>query len=111
MIDEKQDREPGDFQPRSQDGVPAIEGPRLLTVDELAGWLRISTRTVWRMESSGKLPSCLRFGRAKRWTDVAIRDWIAAGCPSRSDLAARRAFEAAGPGLGRNHGKRRSPLR
>ncbi len=113
MIDEKREQEvrgPQDLSTRSRDGKPAVDGPTLLTVEDVAGWLRISTRTVWRMESSGKLPSCLRFGRVKRWTDVTIREWIAAGCPSRSEVAARRAFDAAGPGLGRRQGKGRSPL-
>ncbi len=94
-----------------QDEKPATEGPRLLTVEDLAEWLRVSTRTVWRLESASKLPPCVRFGRVKRWTDVAIRDWIAAGCPSRSELAARRAFEAAGPGSVRIQGKNRSARR
>ena len=97
------------WQPRATE-EPA-DGPRLLTVVDLARWLRVSPRTVWRLEAAGKLPPCVRLGRSKRWTDSAIRRWIDSGCPSRAQIDARRAFDVAGTdGHARQRG-RRQPAR
>ncbi len=53
----------------------------LVTSAELAKLLHISTRTLWRMKSSGQLPDPLRLGGAVRWRMEEIQKWIADGCP------------------------------
>ncbi|MBL8827914.1 MAG: helix-turn-helix domain-containing protein [Planctomycetaceae bacterium] len=54
----------------------------LITAGELAQLLRVSKRTLWRLRSSGAVPSPLRLGGNVRWSLDQIRKWIAAGCPT-----------------------------
>jgi len=56
---------------------------RLLTAAEVAHFLNISTRQVWRLADSGTLPGRVKLGRLTRWRLDAIEKWIAAGCPSK----------------------------
>lgn len=55
--------------------------PSLLTVRDVARWLRISTRQVWRLLSGGKLPRPLRLGGAVRWQGEELRRWLSERCP------------------------------
>lgn len=49
----------------------------------VAEMLHISERHLWSLHSSGRLPRPVRFGRAVRWSVDELRDWLAAGAPSR----------------------------
>ncbi|MBX9789828.1 MAG: helix-turn-helix domain-containing protein [Pirellulales bacterium] len=69
-------------QPERLSDSPAM----LLTAAELARELRTSTRSIWRMESAGKLPAPIRWGRAPRWPRETILRWLAAGCPDRREF-------------------------
>jgi predicted DNA-binding transcriptional regulator AlpA len=43
------------------------------------------------MDSAGKIPAPILFGRrSKRWPVEEIREWIGAGAPTRSRWAAMR---------------------
>jgi len=53
----------------------------LLSVKEVASALQISTRTVWRLVSSGELIKPLRVGRNTRWRRAELEEWIQLGCP------------------------------
>lgn len=45
-----------------------MEAPRLLSVNEVARYLTISTREVWRRADSGQLPKPLHLGgKVRRW--------------------------------------------
>jgi predicted DNA-binding transcriptional regulator AlpA len=45
-----------------------MESPRLLSVNEVARYLTISTREVWRRADSGQLPKPLHLGgKVRRW--------------------------------------------
>ncbi len=55
-----------------------------MTVIELAAMLHISTRTVWRLKSAGKIPKPTTLGGSVRWSVEVVRDWIAQGCPDKS---------------------------
>ena len=58
----------------------------LMTVNQLAELLQVSTRTIWRMRSSGQLPSPVHVGGNVRWRSVDLENWLASGCkatPSR----------------------------
>ncbi len=62
---------------------------RMLTVSDLADYLAISRRQVWRLLSSGKLPSPVRIGGSVRWpVDVVVR-WTEAGCPPSEGLTSK----------------------
>jgi excisionase family DNA binding protein len=49
---------------------------RMIDVTQVATILDISTRTVWRLVSSGELPQTIRFGRNVRWRVSDIEAWI-----------------------------------
>ena len=55
-----------------------ISTPRMIDVTEVATILNVSTRTVWRLVSSGDLPQPIRFGRNVRWRCSDIEAWIEA---------------------------------
>jgi excisionase family DNA binding protein len=54
--------------------------PLLVTAVELARLLKISTRTLWRQLSAGKIPKPVRFGGTVRWRLEEIHKWITDGC-------------------------------
>jgi excisionase family DNA binding protein len=53
----------------------------LLSAAEVSSVLGVSSRTVWRLLSTGKLPEPVRIGGSVRWRADEIRSWIADGCP------------------------------
>ncbi len=55
-----------------------------LPAAEVAKLLGISERHLWALNSSGRLPRPIRFGRAVRWPVDELRAWLAAGAPERS---------------------------
>lgn len=55
---------------------PKTSTPRMIDVTEVATILSVSTRTVWRLVSSGELPQPIRFGRNVRWRASDIEEWI-----------------------------------
>lgn len=52
--------------------------PLLMNVQEVAGLLRISDRSVWRLVASGDLPAPIALGRSRRWPRAQIEAWVAA---------------------------------
>jgi predicted DNA-binding transcriptional regulator AlpA len=54
-----------------------------LSARTLAELLDVSTRTVWRMESSGSLPRPVHVA-GKKWLYEEVVAWLRAGCPPRS---------------------------
>jgi predicted DNA-binding transcriptional regulator AlpA len=57
--------------------------PLLITALELARLLHVSLRTLWRLNSAGKVPTPVRLGASVRWRSDEVRQWIAEGCPTR----------------------------
>lgn len=55
--------------------------PLLISASELAAILKCSTRTIWRMDSAGRLPPPIRFGGQVRWRYQDIVHWIDQNCP------------------------------
>jgi excisionase family DNA binding protein len=53
----------------------------LLKIDEVAGLLGCSRRTVRRLVATGQMPAPLRIGSLIRWPKEVIETWIARGCP------------------------------
>ena len=59
--------------------------PALITADQLASMLQISTRTVWRLKSAGQLPKPVEVGGSVRWRAEEIHNWINRGCPRTAE--------------------------
>ncbi len=55
--------------------------PLLISVETVAKLLGISTRSVWRLHSAGKLIPPVRLGGLVRWNAEELQRWIALGCP------------------------------
>ena len=53
----------------------------LLTVDDIARLLRCSSRTVYRLTDSGRIPRPVKLGALVRWPKTTIETWIGEGCP------------------------------
>lgn len=58
------------------------ELPALLTVKQLAELLQLSTRSIWRLRSTARLPKPVEIGGSVRWKSDEVRRWIDAGCPA-----------------------------
>jgi prophage regulatory protein len=54
-----------------------------LPASDVAKLLNISTRHLWSLNSSGRLPRPIRFGRTTRWRADELRAWLDAGAPPR----------------------------
>ena len=66
--------------------LPAPDAPTLtLSAADLAREFRCSTKTITRMDQSGKLPAAVRIGHSKRRVRSTIVAWIASGCPPRCE--------------------------
>lgn len=71
---------------RSQHALFAGQKPpedRGLLIDtrEACRLLKVSSRTLWRMYTSGEMPPPIRIGRAVRWGYDELQDWVRTGCP------------------------------
>lgn len=53
----------------------------LINSKEAAKLLKVSPRTLWRMQTSGEMPAPIRLGRAVRWSAEVLKKWVEAGCP------------------------------
>jgi excisionase family DNA binding protein len=62
---------------------PPVEAA-LLDVRSVAGLLGCSTRHVFRLADTGKLPAPIRIGRLVRWRRADLDTWLAS-CPTRRD--------------------------
>lgn len=59
---------------------PPVESA-LLDVEQVAALLRCSSRHVYRLSDSGKLPRPLKLGALVRWNRTTVLNWISDGCP------------------------------
>ena len=53
--------------------------PPVLTVDEVAGLLRVDRKTAYAVIAEGALPGVRRFGRCIRVSRDALLDWLGRG--------------------------------
>jgi excisionase family DNA binding protein len=65
------------------DGPEAGSGaqPAMLTVHDVARMLNCSTRTIYRLCDSGRMPRPVKLNALVRWPREVIERWIAGGCP------------------------------
>lgn len=68
----------------------STEPALLLTVDQVAGLLGISVRSVWRLASAGELPPPLSIGRSKRWERRSLEAFVEAKAKTHSATATCR---------------------
>lgn len=66
---------------RTTDSRSTTDDVRLIAADQLATMLDVSTRTVWRLLSTGRIVQPIRIGGSVRWRLDEVREWIAKGCP------------------------------
>ena len=64
----------------------AKNDPLMLRVEDVAAMLAISTRQVFRLADSGKMPRPLKLGGAVRWRKGDLETWIEKGCPNCDPL-------------------------
>lgn len=53
----------------------------LLAVDDVAKLLSCSSRHVYRLSDSGRMPAPVKLGKLCRWPSEGLKIWIATGCP------------------------------
>ena len=53
----------------------------MLDVQAVADLLTCSTRHVYRLADSGRMPRPIKLGKLVRWSRSVIEEWIAGGCP------------------------------
>jgi excisionase family DNA binding protein len=53
----------------------------LLDVKEVATLLNCSSRHVYRLSDSGRMPRPVKVGSLCRWSRTTVLDWIERGCP------------------------------
>ncbi|HET6446804.1 MAG TPA: helix-turn-helix domain-containing protein [candidate division Zixibacteria bacterium] len=58
--------------------------PQIMTVDEVATYLRVSQATIYRLAQAGKIP-CGKVGRAWRFRKKTIDLWISEQPDSSND--------------------------
>jgi excisionase family DNA binding protein len=57
------------------DNAAEEPGDQILTVGEVASYLRVSEATIYRMAQAGKIPA-RRVGRSWRFSSDQIREWF-----------------------------------
>ncbi|WP_146405834.1 helix-turn-helix transcriptional regulator [Allorhodopirellula heiligendammensis] len=57
------------------------DAARLMSVDAVAAMLAISTRHVYRLADSGRMPRPVKLGGSNRWDRDVVENWIREGCP------------------------------
>ncbi len=73
----KRAAEPAEIRPvdAGNPGNPALSDVKFLTVAEVAGVMRVSKMTVYRMVHAGELPA-VRVGRSFRVPEKAVHDYL-----------------------------------
>jgi predicted DNA-binding transcriptional regulator AlpA len=54
----------------------------LIDSKEAVKLLKVSSRTLWEMQATGRMPPPVRIGRAVRWSLETLKKWIEDGCPA-----------------------------
>ena len=54
---------------------------RRLNIKHVAGLISCSERHTDRMARSGRMPKPAKLGKALRWSQTELEEWVAGGCP------------------------------
>lgn len=69
--------------------VTANDSTLMVEVKEFARLIDISTATLWRMRSAGKLPPDVKLSRGcVRWRRADVELWVSLGCPTQQQFLA-----------------------
>lgn len=49
---------------------------KLITIDELAQYIRVSSRTLYRMLDEGELPFAIKLKGSWRFRESDVQDWL-----------------------------------
>jgi len=71
---------------------PAVE-PMLIGARDAAKLLAVSVRHFYALDARGQIPEGMQLGRRRLWALQELRQWVAAGCPSRDKWAVIRGGE------------------
>lgn len=67
--------------------APTTDPTLLIEVKEFARLIDVSTATLWRMRSAGKLPPEVKLSAGcVRWRRSDVERWVSLGCPSRQQF-------------------------
>jgi predicted DNA-binding transcriptional regulator AlpA len=64
-------------------GTLARPYPPLLTKNHMAELLERTIRTIYRLESQGRIPSSVNVGNQRVWMRDEIMHWVDSSCPPR----------------------------
>lgn len=65
------------------DAITDGRGRAMLSVDDIATiYLGCSTRHVYRLADSGRMPRPIKLGSLVRWPRAVVEQWINDGCPN-----------------------------
>jgi predicted DNA-binding transcriptional regulator AlpA len=64
------------------DPQTAIINQPLLKLNDMAGLLKCSTRTVYRRRDAAQIPPSHKIGGNVYWQGDTVRKWFDAGCPA-----------------------------
>ena len=67
-----------------------VEDELLIAADRLASMMNLSTRSIWRLLSAGRLVKPVRLGGSVRWRLEEVRRWIDEGCPNPEEFNGKR---------------------
>lgn len=65
---------------------PTWDAHLMVSKQQAAELLQISTRTIDNLKSEGRMPQPNRSGRAVRWSRAELVAWVDAGCPDCNEL-------------------------
>jgi predicted DNA-binding transcriptional regulator AlpA len=74
----------------SEQRVDPAPSPLLITARHAAAMCGKSLRTWRAWDSAGWIPKPVRVGRSTLWRADELREWVAAGCPRRSEWEVRK---------------------
>lgn len=74
------------------DDMPVAGGvlPLLLKAEAAARFLGFSKSEFYRLNTTGLIPSPIRFGKVMRWPRSVLRRWTEAGCPPRHEWESKK---------------------
>ena len=57
----------------------------LVDTNQVANLLKVCRKTIWTMQTQGRMPKPIRIGSAVRWSYEEIKAWVDAGCPKETE--------------------------
>ncbi len=68
-----------------------MDASELVDVRAVGRLLKCSTRHVWGLVATGRMPEPIRLGRCVRWRSADLGLWVRRGCPNQEAFEVERA--------------------